>query len=819
MQNKNINPLIKAYEKEKCWINWKLEEKDGKFDKIPKRSNGQGNAKPNDPTTWSTFEEVDNAKANYSGIGIMLNDKLLGIDLDHCIVDGKVSEEVATFISLAETYTEVSPSYKGLHLYLALTEPLKLERNKAPRGIGADYEVYTSGRWFTVSGNLWKESHELRTVKPKEAIELIALLGYPWNEKTETKKESGAISNNTIPLSDEELLKRMFASKNGDKIKILYNGDTSKYGDDPSSADLALCSHLAFWSNCDKGQIERLWMNSPLGSREKTHSRKDYRDRVIDKAVESCTQTYSIKKTEEDTEETSVVNSKLNQANVLLEAILSNKNIVLFHDEQKNGYISLEIEGHQEILSLKSKAMKRWVAHQIYTTQRKAPSGEIIKNVLSVLEGKALFEGEEIQLQNRVSWYNNELFYDLTNSNHQVVKINKDGWEVLDKAPIIFKRYPHNKTQVVPSKTGDINLLLNYVNIASPEHRLLLLVFLVSCFVPGIPHAMLVIFGAQGSSKSTLSKLARLLVDPSLIEVASFPHNQKELIQALAHHYFLFFDNVSHINEEESDTLCKAITGGGYTKRELYSDDEDIIYSFMRCIGMNGINLVTTRPDLLERSLLLELERIDSSNRKTENELYQSFFTDLPVILGGVFDVLVKALKIKPEIKIELNHRMADWTLWGCAIAEALGYSKEEFLNAYQNNLTKQNEMLLNDNVVATAIITFMEDQEQWKSTPTILLDKLVSHAMLKDIDTREKYWPKGAGALSRKLNELSTPLKQMGYSITISTNGAERYICIQKMVKKEIVVEPSQVSLYEDLFDTDDIISTKTIPPIEMPF
>ena len=158
--------------------------------------------------------------------------------------------------------------------------------------------------------------------------------------------------------------------------------------------------------------------------------------------------------------------------------------------------------------------------------------------------------------------------------------------------------------------------------------------FLVSCFVPGIPHVLLVIFGAQGSSKSTLSRLARLLVDPSLIEVASFPHSQKELVQALAHHYFLFFDNVSYISEEQSDILCKAITGGGHTKRELYSDDDDIIYNFIRCIGINGINLVTTRPDLLERSLLLELERIEPAERKTEKELYQNFKIDLPSILG-----------------------------------------------------------------------------------------------------------------------------------------------------------------------------------------
>lgn len=498
-------------------------------------------------------------------------------------------------------------------------------------------------------------------------------------------------------------------------------------------------------------------------------------------------------------------NNKPTQASMLLEAILNRKDVTLFHDEQKDGYISLEINGHQETWACKSRAIKRWLASEVYRTQKKAPGAEVIKSILAVLEGKSRFDGEEVNLQNRIAWKNDELYYDLANKEWQAIKINKNDWEIVDKPPILFKRYSHNKAQTIPAKNGDVKLFLNYINITNSEHRLLLLIFLVACFIPEIPHTMLVVFGAQGSSKSTLSRLARFLVDPSMIEVASFPNSQKELVQALAHHYFLFFDNVSHISEEQSDVLCKAITGGGHTKRELYSDDDDIIYSFKRCIGMNGINLVTTRPDLLERSLLLELQRIEPAERKTEKELYENFAKDLPSILGGVFDVLVKAIQMKPKIEMELksHHRMADWANWGCAISEALGYTKEEFLDAYQNNIKRQTEMLINENIVATAVITFMVGQLEWKGTPTELLKKLSGHAMLEEIDTREKYWPKGAGALSRRLNELSTPLKQMGFLVTISTTGVERYIHIQKIVEKE----PKQLLLTDCNYSADDII------------
>ena len=512
--------------------------------------------------------------------------------------------------------------------------------------------------------------------------------------------------------------------------------------------------------------------------------------------------------------------SKMSPVNELLDNVLNREGVVLFHDEQGDGHISLEIGGHQETRACKSKAIKKWLASEFYRTQKKAPNSENIRSVLSVIEGKACFEGQEIELQNRAAWHKGELWYDLTNKEWQAIRVSKDKWELVNKPPIIFTRQNHHKAQVMPIKDGDVTAFLKYVTISNPQHKLLFLVYLVSCFIPNFPHVMLVIFGAQGSAKSTLSRLVRTLIDPSQLAPASFPTSQKELIQTLAHHYFLFFDNVSHINEEQSDTLCRAVTGGGHSKRELFMDDDDIIYNFMRCIGLNGINLITTRPDLLERSLLVELERVSEENRRTESLLYEDFNKDLPLILGGVFNVLVKALNVFPTINIKKLPRMADWTMWGCAIAEALGYSKEEFLEAYHVNVIRQTEMLVNDNIVATAIITFMEDKEDWKDTPTELLQQLSNHAAFADIDTREKYWPKGAGALSRRLNELSTPLRQMGILVTIDTSGVERSIHLQKTALKK--PEQGKMAVEVDIIDdTDDkkSIPRDPLPPEARPF
>jgi hypothetical protein len=774
MERKKIQESILAntFGDEKCWVNWKYEkDKNGRDTKVPYQIDGVNKASTTNPSTWNTYEKVAEASENI-GIVFSPDGLLLGIDIDHCLVGDKIvhekSHEIERFIYETKTYFEISPSGTGLHAFLKLTEPLKLERNKQ-----APFELYTSGRYFTVTNKPYCDSNSIRTVTPKEAVGLLSIIGYPWQKNEKEKKNIITIP---ISLDDETLLSKMFSSKNGDKIKSLHDGDISQYGNDDSSADMALCSHLAFWTGRNTEQMERIWLSSPLGMREKTLNRKDYRERTISKAIEECSEIYSSQKKDD-----SAIQKDIKE-NSLLEDFINQKDLTLFHDEKKNAFVALNISGHREIWSCRSKTIKILLAKLAWEKYKKPIGSESLKSMVNILEGKAHFDGPEIKLHNRVAWHGGCIWYDLTNEDWGAVRIGNGTWSIEEKPPILFKRYSHNLAQDLPSDDGHLCLFLEYVNIKNKEHQLLLLIYLVTCFIPGFPHVMLAIFGSQGSSKSTLLKLLRLTVDPSLIDVASFPHTQKELVQTLAHNYLLPFDNVSYISEDQSDTLCKAITGGGHVKRELYENDEDVIYNFMRCISINGINLVTTRPDLLERSLLIELERIEPKDRKTEAELYENFKDDLPEILGGIFQILTEAQKIYPTIKLDSHPRMADWTLWGCAIAEAMGHKKEEFLDIYQNNINRQTEMLINENIVATAIITFMEGKDNFKATPTDLLQQLSSHASFIDIDTREKYWPKGASILSRRLNELSTPLKQMGLSVIITTNGMERIIDIQRI-------------------------------------
>lgn len=463
----------------------------------------------------------------------------------------------------------------------------------------------------------------------------------------------------------------------------------------------------------------------------------------------------------------------------IVEIVIHN-NPHFLHDNLEATYARIEIDGHEELHPLNSSRFRNWVIRQYWLTEKQPPKGEHVRTAVDLLRSKALYEGEKVHLTTRVAKTDNALWYDLSDEDWRAIKVTASGWEIVERPPALFRRYKHMLPQYTPAKGGGVDLLLRHVNISNPEHQLLMLVYVVSCFVPNIPHPIPVLYGSQGSAKSTFLRVLRRLIDPSATELLTFPTTKEQLIQTLAHHHAPYFDNATTLPEWLSDCLCRAVTGEGFSKRELYTNDDDFVYSFRACIAINGINVVATKADLLDRSILFSLERIPPEKRQSEERFWKDFEQDRAAILGGVFDTLSKALSIIPTMNVEGLPRMADFALWGCAIAEALGYGKEKFLAAYQTNIDEQNEEAIREHPVAVAVRALMKDREEWSGTSTQLLDELSEIAEVEKIDVRQRMWPKAAQALSRRLNEAKTNLAHVGILIN-TTHGTSRTISIHR--------------------------------------
>jgi hypothetical protein len=198
--------------------------------------------------------------------------------------------------------------------------------------------------------------------------------------------------------------------------------------------------------------------------------------------------------------------------------------------------------------------------------------------------------------------------------------------------------------------------------------------------------------------------------------------------------------------------------------------------------------------------------------------LWKRFEAERPIILAGIFTALSKAMKIQPTVSGENLPRMADFTVWGCAIAEAIGYTQQQFLDAYRANIKSQNEVVLFESHIATTVIKFMEDKLEWEDTPSQLLKELTTVAEKMRINTeKEKEWPKAANVLSRKLNELKANLAEDGILVSRGDKNKERIITLKKLSENTVaIVEPSP-SESAPVLRGDDTVSdnAQLLPPL----
>jgi hypothetical protein len=233
---------------------------------------------------------------------------------------------------------------------------------------------------------------------------------------------------------------------------------------------------------------------------------------------------------------------------------------------------------------------------------------------------------------------------------------------------------------------------------------------------------------------------------------------------------------MSAMTEEFSDALCRAVTGSVFQTRRLFTTNDVFAFKFTRPIILNGLNQIVAKGDMLDRCLVMQLERIKDENRKQPGALKADFKEAKPYILGAIFDTIIKAQAAYNKIQPDYSTRMTDYEHWGCAIAEALGYGQDKFKQALKDNAQLQHSHAIEANPVGQAIVAFMQDKSDWSGTPSAL------YGLLEPIWFKlrlEK--PKDAPRLSKALNTLTPNLLAKGIKVTM-TRGDQRIITLTKI-------------------------------------
>src|SRR5258705_2889402 len=221
----------------------------------------------------------------------------------------------------------------------------------------------------------------------------------------------------------------------------------------------------------------------------------------------------------------------------------------------------------------------------------------------------------------------------------------------------------------LPERGGSIEVLRSFLNLSNQNDFVLVVAWLLAALRSSGSYPLLAISGEQGSAKTVLSKMLKALVDPNAAPVRALPREQRELMIAANNGYLLAFDNLSNLPAWLSDALCRLASAGSFAVRQLYTDDDEVLFQAARPLLVNGIEDVITRPDLADRAIFLTLPPVADARRQSERELCRQFDLARPPILGALLDFAVHGLRALPRISLDRLPRMADFLLWAAACA------------------------------------------------------------------------------------------------------------------------------------------------------
>jgi hypothetical protein len=279
----------------------------------------------------------------------------------------------------------------------------------------------------------------------------------------------------------------------------------------------------------------------------------------------------------------------------------------------------------------------------------------------------------------------------------------------------------------------------------------------------GIPYPILVFSSQQKSGKSTSARVLCELFDPNVAALVGKPKSEEDLFISVSNRLIVAFDNMSFIDENLSDALCRIATGGSYVKRKLHSDNSEIILKAKNPILLNGIGDLTTRGDLLDRSIVINLPTLQE--KADEGKFWREFEEAKPRILGALLDAVSEVLKNFDNVNLTgCDIRMMDFAKVGVAAEQFLGLSEGAFVEICNENYKNSNKIAFENNPVANVIIDLVILKGKLEGTATELYTQVYNVA--DEPTKRNPAFPKSAQSFSNCLERLTPNLQVEGIII-----------------------------------------------------
>jgi putative DNA primase/helicase len=395
----------------------------------------------------------------------------------------------------------------------------------------------------------------------------------------------------------------------------------------------------------------------------------------------------------------------------------------------------------------------------LYEHEEKAPSNDGLIGARRVLDMLAHESGDVRELHTRAAFHEGAVFYELAPG--RVVRIDEQGWDLDPTPPVYFRAVKNLRPLPNPTPGAGLEDAAKWVNLKTERDRRLFLTYLTLVALPHIQRPILQTTGVMGAGKTTASRIVKRLLDPTSNEAATI--DRRDFLQKAAHCYVLMLDNQNSLPEWFQDTLCRLVTGESDSKRVLYTDEEDLVWSMQRAVLLNGINPPSERGDIQDRTLPIELERLDKNKRLPEDDFWMQFSLKHPELLGAVFEALAGALRERHTVELAERPRLVDWGLYAAALYRSQGWGVNTFVEDWKGVEETQQQGTLDGSIVAQAVILYMKDKDRVELSAA-KLHAAIEERVEDDLDLKaDKTWPKTGRTLWKRIREVTPLLEAHG--------------------------------------------------------
>lgn len=387
-----------------------------------------------------------------------------------------------------------------------------------------------------------------------------------------------------------------------------------------------------------------------------------------------------------------------------------------WHSDEDIAYADLLVDGIMHTYPVRSKNFKTWLAQQCWERHGKGINSEAMSATLNVLDAKGISGPERAVYLRSGADEDGGIYLDLGNDRWEIIKIDRNGWRVIQSqdCPIRFTR-PSSQLPIPYPIHGDISQLWEFLKIGD-KYKPLLIAWLLSCLVPWGDKPIVILTGSKGAGKTTTGEILKAIIDPGKAGLLPKIGDARNLAAAARNRWLLIFDNLSSLSIEDQDNLCRTATGAGFSHRQLFTDLDETFVEYRRPQILTSVEFIPTKSDLLDRSILIGVDRLSEDQRIPKSDLEEKFAAAAPAILGGLLDLLVTGLRNLDTVTGPLP-RMTDYA----RLAIAAGIPK--FQQQYLENIETAEEAAIEASPVAAAIRDLIAQHGgHWQGSATSLL-------------------------------------------------------------------------------------------------